>query len=366
MIPFVDAGAPYRDLKEQLDAAYHRVMRSGRYVLGPEVEAFEARFAGYCEATACVGVGSGLDALELILRAHDIGPGDEVIVPAHTFIATWLSVSRVGATPVPVEPDADTFNIRADLVEERISGKTRAIIAVHLYGQPADMDELADLARRHGLFLFEDAAQAHGARYRGRRTGGLADAAAFSFYPVKNLGAFGDAGAVVTNNPEIAEKVRMLGNYGSREKYHHEFRGSNSRLDELQAALLLELIPHLDQWNARRSIIATAYLEKLSGLEPLALPMVARHVEPVWHQFVIRHPQRDELSAQLEKKGIQTLIHYPVPPHQSGAYADGEMRVRSLPVTEQLCKTIISLPIGPYMENRDLHEVIQAVQATCR
>jgi len=366
MIPFVDAGAPYRDLKEKLDAAYHRVMRSGRYVLGPEVEAFEARFADYCEATACVGVGSGLDALELILRACDIGPGDEVIVPANTFIATWLSVSRVGATPIPVEPDGDTFNIRADLVAEQISGKTRAIIAVHLYGQPADMDELGNLARRHGLFLFEDAAQAHGARYKGRRTGGLGDAAAFSFYPVKNLGAFGDAGAVVTDNPGIAEKVRMLGNYGSREKYHHEFQGSNSRLDELQAALLLELIPHLDQWNARRAAIAAGYLEELSGLEPLTLPVASEHVEPVWHQFVLRHPQRDKLSVQLEKQGVQTLIHYPVPPHQSGAYANRETQPRALPITEQLCKTIISLPIGPYMKNGDLHEVIRAVQSACR
>ena len=362
-VPFLDLKAAYKELQAPLDAAYRRVMGSGQYILGPEVEAFEDEFAGYCEARYCIGVGNGLDALQLILRGYEIGSGDEVIVPANTYIATWLAVSSAGATPVLVEPDIHTYNIDHAKIEAAITPNTRAIIAVHLYGQPADMDLIADIARKHHLKIIEDAAQAHGARYKGKRAGSLGDAAAFSFYPGKNLGAWGDAGAVVTDDKELANSVRMLRNYGSQVKYYHDLKGVNSRLDSLQAAFLRVKLKYLDEWNNRRQNIAKNYLKALAEIPELTLPSVPRRAEPVWHQFVVRHPQRDRLQKFLAECKIGTLIHYPVPPHLSKAYAEKGWKFGDYPVTEKMADTVLSLPIGPHLKEMMQQEVISKVEA---
>lgn len=361
-VPFLDLKAPYLELREELDAAYRRVMESGWFVLGEETSAFEREFAAYCEASHCVGVSDGLEALRLILQAYAVGDGDEVIVPSNTYIATWLAVSHAGATPVPVEPDPDTYNLDPARIEAGITPRTRAIIPVHLYGLPAEMDLINDVARRHGLAVIEDAAQAHGARYRGRRTGSLGNAAAFSFYPGKNLGAFGDGGAVVTDDAELADRVRVLRNYGSREKYYNEVKGSNSRLDELQAALLRVKLSNLDEWNDRRGGVAAEYLENLSDVSGLKLPVVAGPAEPVWHLFVARHARRDALRERLEEAEIQTMIHYPVPPHLSGAYAGEGWKRGSLPIAEALAADAVSLPIGPHMREGQVGEVVKVVK----
>src|SRR5215211_2251517 len=356
-VPFLDLKAAYLESKEELDAAYRRVMESGWYILGREVRAFEEEFAAYCQAEHCVGVGNGLDALHLILRAYGIGNGDEVIVPANTYIATWLAVSYAGARPVPVEPVERTYNIDPKLVEAAITPRTRAIIAVHLYGQLADMDPLNDIASELGLKVIEDAAQAHGARYKGRRVGTLGDAAGFSFYPSKNLGAVGDGGAVATNDGELADKVRVLRNYGSRVKYYNEVKGFNSRLDELQAALLRVKLVKLDEWNARRRALAAQYLEALRDIPDLTLPYVPEWAEPVWHLFVVQHPQRDALQEHLVGAGIGTLIHYPMPPHLSDAYADEEWVAGDFPITEIMAGRTLSLPIGPHLPSSDFFSI---------
>ena len=362
-IPFLDIKASYLELKDEFDAAYRRVMDSGWVLLGKETEALEREFAAYCEAKHCIAVGNGLDALQLVLRAWDIGPGDEVIVPAHTFIATWLAVSNVGATPVPVEPNERTYNIDVHRIEAAITAKTKAIIPVHLYGQPADMDPIMALAAKHGLKVLEDNAQAQGARYKGKRTGSLGHAAATSFYPGKNLGAFGDAGAVTTNDDDLADRVRMLRNYGSKVKYQHELAGVNSRIDELQAAFLRVKLAHLDEWNARRKKITSLYLSQLSSLNAqLILPFVPDWADPVWHLFVVRHPRRDALQEHLTAEGIQTLIHYPVPAHRSGAYAYLGIPASSLPLCERLSAEVLSLPISPQMTEADSLGVIDAVK----
>jgi dTDP-4-amino-4,6-dideoxygalactose transaminase len=293
-------------------------------------------------------VGNGLDALHLILRGYGIGACDEVIVPSNTFIATWLAASYAGATPVPVEPDARTYNIDPALIEAAITDRTKAIIVVHLYGQPADMDAINAIAERHHLKVIEDAAQAHGARYKGRRVGSLGDAAAFSFYPGKNLGAIGDGGVVVTNDPNLAERVRVLGNYGSHIKYHNEVKGYNSRLDELQAAFLRAKLPVLDEWNARRKAIAAQYLRQLEA-STLILPHVPDWAEPVWHLFVVRSQQRDALQKHLGDAGIGTMIHYPIPPHLQSAYLELEYGPGSFPISEIIHKQVLSLPIGPHL-----------------
>jgi dTDP-3-amino-3,4,6-trideoxy-alpha-D-glucose transaminase len=362
-IPFLDVGAAYRELSVELDAAYRRVMDAGWYILGGEVDGFEAGFAAYCGARHCIGVANGLDALQLILRARGIGQGDEVIVPSNTFIATWLAVSLAGARPVPVEPDLRTQTLDAACVAAAVTPRTRAIVAVHLYGHPADMDALGEVARRHGAALIEDAAQAHGARWRGRSAGSLGDAAAFSFYPAKNLGAYGDAGAVTTDDDQLASRIRLLRNYGSRTKYQHEARGTNSRLDPLQAALLGVKLRRLDDWNARRRRIAAVYLERLSGIDGLSLPTVGGAGESAWHLFVIRHARRDELARRLADAGIETLVHYPVPPHLSGAYRDAGWNAGSLPIAEQLAATVLSLPIGPHLDPRAAETVADGVRA---
>ncbi len=358
-ISFLNLKAINQRHKADLEAAFRRVLDSGWYILGQEVESFEAEFATYCNVKHCIGVGNGLDALHLILRAMDIGAGDEVIVPANTYIATWLAVSYAGATPVPVEPDERTYNIDPALIEEAITTRTRAILPVHLYGQPADMDTILEIARRHNLKVIEDAAQAHGAKYKEKRTGGLGNAAGFSFYPGKNLGALGDGGAVTTDDPGLAAKVRSLRNYGSQIKYHNEVKGFNSRLDELQAAILRVKLLKLDEWNERRKIIADLYRKGLANIPELTLPYVPDWAEPVWHLFVVRTSERDQLQKHLTDCGIQTLIHYPVPPHKQEAYCG--MASIALPISEKIHREVLSLPMGPAMTKGDVGNVVKAV-----
>jgi dTDP-4-amino-4,6-dideoxygalactose transaminase len=348
-VPFLDLQSLHKEVQSEMESAFKRVVESNSFILGSEVEAFETEFAEFCEASNCVTVANGLEALHLILRATGIGEGDEVIVPTNTFIATWLAVSYSGATPVPAEPDNRTFNLSPHSIEAAITPRTKAIIAVHLYGQPADMDPIREIARRHGLRLIEDAAQAHGARYKGRPVGSLGDVAAFSFYPAKNLGALGDGGAVVTNDPELADRVRVLRNYGSRAKYHHEVKGFNSRLDEIQAALLRVKLRRIDRWNGLRRSVAQFYLETLKDAGGISLPFVADQIEPVWHLFVIQHPERDALQRKLEEAGVQTLIHYPVPPHLQPAYAGPQWPAGSFPIAERMAKTVLSLPMGSHL-----------------
>lgn len=361
-IPFLDLKAAYVELKEELDAAHQRVMSSGWYLLGEELASFEREFADYCGAAHCIGVANGLEALHLILRAMQIGPGDEVIVPANTYIATWLAVLHCGATPVPVEPDEGTYTLSCNLVERAITRRTKAVMPVHLYGLTADMDPINELARANGLRVIEDAAQAHGARYKGRRVGTLGDAAGFSFYPGKNLGAFGDAGAVVTGDADVADRVRVLRNYGSRVKYHNETIGFNSRLDEVQAAALRVKLRVLDRWNERRRAIAARYDDGLrdSGLR---LPVVPAWAEHVWHLFVVRTPQRDALQRSLDSAGIGTIIHYPIPPHLQPACASLRIPAGSLPVTETIHREVISLPIGPHLSEAQADLIVNAVVA---
>lgn len=347
-VPFLDLGAAYLELKPDIDAAIARVLDSGWYILGPEIEAFEAEYAAYCEAGHAIGLANGLDALHLALLAMGVGPGDEVIVPSNTYIATWLAVSQCGATPVPVEPVEATYNIDPARIEAAITQRTKVILPVHLYGQPADLDPIITIARQHGLRVLEDGAQAHGARYKGRRIGAHGDAVAWSFYPGKNLGALGDGGAVTTNDPELADRIRVLRNYGSRVKYVNEVKGFNSRLDPIQAAVLRVKLRVLDEWNARRRGIAQRYLEGLTG-SGLVLPQVPEWAEPVWHLFVVRHLERDALVKRLNAAGVGTLIHYPVPPHLQAAYAEMGFGVGAFPVAESMAGKVLSLPMGAQM-----------------
>jgi dTDP-4-amino-4,6-dideoxygalactose transaminase len=348
-------------MSADLQAAFTRVLESGWYIQGEELAAFEREFADYCEVGSCVGVGNGLEALQLILRAYGIGAGDEVIVPSNTYIASWLAVTHAGGTPVPVEPDERTYNLDPTRIEAAITQRTKAIMAVHLYGQPADMDPINAIARKHGLKVIEDAAQAHGARYKGRRVGALGDAAGFSFYPVKNLGALGDGGAVTTNDPQIADKVRVLGNYGSRTKYRNEVKGCNSRLDELQAAFLRAKLARLDAWVEHRKAIAREYLIQLAGCE-LILPFVPDWADPAWHLFVVRSPRRDALQAELRERGVSALVHYPIPPHLQVAYADLGLGEGALPIAELIHSQVLSLPMDSTMPTALVTEVARAVR----
>lgn len=362
-VPFLDLKSPYAELRDELDAAYRRVMESGWFIMGDELHAFETQFAAYCGTKHCVGVGNGLEALHLILRALGVGPGDEVIVPSNTYIATWLAVSYAGAKPVPVEPDRDTHNLDPERVHDAITPRTKAILPVHLYGQCADMDPLRELAASYGLKVIEDAAQAHGAEYKGRRAGSLSDAAAFSFYPGKNLGALGDAGAVVTNDDALADAVRVLRNYGSREKYYNETKGYNSRLDELQAALLNVKLSKLDEWNQRRKHVAARYLRELEGAGGVTLPRVPSWADPVWHLFVVQHPDRARLQSHLTAAGVGTLIHYPKPPHLQEAYVELGYSRGAFPIAERIADEVLSLPIGPHMSDDDVDFVISQVSS---
>lgn len=360
-VPFLDMKSPYLEIREELDAAYQRVMLSGWYILGEEVDTFETEFASYVGSKYCVAVGNGLEALHLILRAYGIGAGDEVIVPANTYIATWLAVSYAGAVPIPVEPDLFTYNIDPDQIEAAITPRTKAIMVVHLYGQPADMDPINQVAHKHGLRVIEDSAQAHGAIYKTQKTGSLGDASGWSFYPGKNLGALGDAGAVTTDDSALADKVRILRNYGSRVKYYNEEKGFNSRLDPLQAAFLKVKLKYLDEWNARREIAAQRYFAELISIPGLILPKILEFTKPCWHVFVIRYEHRDWLQKELKQRDIGTLIHYPVPPHLSNAYQDLSYKKGDFPITEELAQTVISIPIGPHLKKEEQTALINAL-----
>ena len=354
MIPFLDLRLSTAELRPEIDQALARVVKSGAYILGAEVEAFENEFAEYCGARHCVGVASGLDALTLLLRALGVGAGDEVIVPSNTYIATWLAVSAVGARVVPVEPDRATFNLDPERVEKAMGPRTRAILAVHLFGQAAAMAALGIIAARHGVPLVADAAQAHGADLGGY-------ASAFSFYPTKNLGALGDGGAVVTDDAALAGRIRVLGNYGSRKKYSNQVRGVNSRLDPLQAAVLRVKLKYLEEWNQRRREIAAGYLNQLAGIPDLMLPQVADGCDSVWHVFAVRHPRRDWLARQLAREEIGTLIHYPVPPHLSEAYRDAGFGRGSFPIAEQMAEEELSLPLHPHLTGEQVEEIASSV-----
>lgn len=361
MIPFLDLQSINEQHHDALVAAFDRVLRSGWYILGEEVDSFEREFASYCDAKHCVGIANGLDALTLSLLAMGIGAGDEVIVPSNTYIATWLAVSHLGAIPVPVEPNLRTYNIDPARIEAAITSRTRAIIPVHLYGQPADMARILAVAKRHGLRVLEDAAQAHGAKYDNRRIGTHGDMVSWSFYPGKNLGALGDGGAVTTNSDDLAERLRVLRNYGSKQKYHNDVVGFNSRLDELQAALLRVKLPALDIANERRSAIAHQYLDGLAGLD-LVLPEVEAFANPVWHLFVVRCRRRDEFARRLSAEGVATVIHYPVPPHMQPAYSNLKIDMDALPLARTIHNEVLSLPIGPTQTLEQTRTVINAVR----
>ena len=368
-IPFNDLGWSYRELQAELDEATGRFFRSGWYVLGREVEAFEQEYAAYCGVKHCIGVANGLDAMNLVLRAWGIGAGDEVIVPSNTYIATWLAVSYAGAMPVPVEPDPVTCNIDPARIRASITSRTRAILPVHLYGAAANMSPIRDIAREFGLKVLEDAAQAQGATDEGRRAGALGDAAGHSFYPTKNLGAFGDAGAVTTDDPDLADKVRTLRNYGSKRRYYNEVQGINSRLDEVQAALLRVKLKYLDAWNAKRTELAHRYLAQLAqwaAPQGLQLPAASQRGAHVWHLFTIRHPRRDAVQAALTRAGIGSLIHYPVPPHLSKAYVSAGHQPGAFPLAERIAETILSLPLGPQLTLEQIDRVAGVVTEFCR
>ncbi len=348
---FLDISRLHHPIRAQLDEAYKRVIDSGWFIMGPELEAFEAEFAAYSNVKHCIGVGNGLDALHLLLRAYGIGPGDEVIVPSNTFIATWLAVSQCSATPVAVEPDVNTHNINPEFIAAAITPRTKAIMPVHLYGQPADMDPINQIAQQHGLVVIEDAAQAQGAYYKGRRVGSLGHAAGTSFYPGKNLGALGDGGAVLTNDDVIADQVRRLRNYGSSIKYQHDLAGYNTRLDELQAAFLREKLKVLDAWNTKRKAIAKTYTELLSTADCIT-PVVPEYADPVWHLYVIRSQRRDQLKAYLEQYGVSTVIHYPIPPHRQACYP--EYSSQSFPIADMFAGEVLSLPMSPDMTHFEI------------
>ena len=362
-VPFVSFEPMHTEIRAELDNAYKRVMDSNYFIQGSECHAFEEEFAKYCEVKYCVGVGNGLDALYLVLRALDIQAGDEVIVPSNTYIATALAVSYTGAKPVFVEPNLDSYNINPEMIEEKITINTKAIIAVHLQGRMADMDPILEIAKKHNLFVLEDAAQAHGATYKGHKAGSMGDAAGFSFYPGKNLGALGDGGCIVTNRKDIADKVRALGNYGSDYKYHHIYKGTNSRLDEMQSAFLRVKLPYLDKWNVYRRKIAKRYLEEIRN--PLiTLPVKStEEFEHIYHVFVIRCEQRDRLEAYLAEKGIGTVKHYPIPMHLQEAYKDLGIGKGELPIAENISSTVLSIPMYYGMTEDEIQYVINALNS---
>lgn len=356
-VPFVTFKPLEKELDKDLRDAFERVYNRSWYIEGVEDEAFEKAFAEYCDSKYCVGVGNGLDSLFLALKAMGIKEGDEVIVPSNTYIATALAVTYTGATPVFVEPDIHTFNIDSTKIEAAITDKTKAIMPVHLYGQACDMDPIMEVAKKYNLYVVEDCAQAHGAKYKGKVIGSFGDAAGFSFYPGKNLGALGDAGATVTNNEELAKKVRALGNYGSDYKYHHIYQGNNSRLDELQAAFLAAKLPHLNKVNVERRKVAQKYLDGINNPE-IILPFVPEYAEPVWHIFGIRCNRRDELEKFLNDAGISTNKHYPIPMHLQGCYADLGFKKGDYPITEEISETELSIPMYYGMTDEEVQYVI--------
>ena len=360
-VPFIDFSATIADNRAEIIAAVTNVVDRGVTILGPELEAFECEFASYCEVSHAVGVGNGLEALSLALRAAGVAAGDEVIVPAQTFIASWLAVSQVGATPVPVDIDPQTYTLAVEQVEGAITSRTRAIMPVHLYGHPADMDVIHACAQRHGLFILEDAAQSHGARYKGKRCGSLGHAAAFSFYPTKNLGALGDAGAVVTNDAELAGRLRKLRNYGSVEKYIHDEVGYNSRLDEIHAAVLRVKLAHLDKWNHQRRAVAGKYSRLLMNQKEITLPTEADWAQHVFHLYVIQSGARDQLAVELRRRGVQTLVHYPITPGRQKAYKSASATLVE-PNASRLAARSLSLPIWPQMSIEAVELTVAAIR----
>ncbi|MDP3071577.1 MAG: DegT/DnrJ/EryC1/StrS family aminotransferase [Opitutaceae bacterium] len=361
-VPILELKPAYEELRPELDAAYRRVMESGWLLLGKELEAFESEYAASVGVKHCIGVANGLEALQLVLMARGIGPGDEVIVPSHGYIATWLAVTHVGARPIPCEPDPQTYNLDPAQIEPLITKRTKAILPIHLYGQTADMTAINAIAARHGLFVLEDAAQSHGALCHGRAAGALGHAAGVSFYPSKNLGAMADAGAVTTSDDDLAEKIRHLRNYGSKVRYQNEYLGMNSRLSELQAAFLRAKLPKLAEWNARRATIAARYQAELGALAGLTLPHVVPWADPVWHLFVVRTARRDALQQHLAAVGVGTQIHYPVPPHRSHAYAGTGWNRGDFPLAEKFADEVLSLPIGPHLSHDQVDHVCAAVR----
>jgi dTDP-4-amino-4,6-dideoxygalactose transaminase len=365
-IPFADFASPYAELKTELDAAYAKFTQSGWYVLGDEVRQFEEEYAAYCGSKHCIGVGNALDGMFLVLRAWGVGPGDEVIVPSNTYIATWLAVTMVGAIPVPVEPSLITHNIDVERIEAAITTRTKVILPVHLYGFAVDMKPIRELARKYDLKILEDAAQAHGAADGLKKVGALGDAASHSFYPTKNLGALGDGGAITTDDDELAKLLRKLRNYGSEKRYFNEIAGVNSRLDELQAAFLRVKLRRLDEWNRRRQSLAKHYQESLSGLSPdLIIPSGKVVGDHVWHLFVIQTPERDAFQAKLQEHGVSTLIHYPVPPHRSGAYSELTKQmnwINAFPIADQLASNVLSIPMSPHLSEPQANAVINAIK----
>ncbi len=362
-IPFLDLKAATAELRPEIDAAHRRVADSGWFLIGRELEAFESEYAASVGAAHCVGVANGLEALQLALLARDIGPGHEVIVPSNGYIATWLAVTQVGATPVPCEPDPRTYNLDPTRIAPLVTPRTRAILPIHLYGQCADMPAINSIASAHRLFVLEDSAQAHGATAHGKASGNLGDAAGISFYPTKNLGALADAGAITTSDPALATRLRSLRNYGSRERYHHDEIGLNSRLDEFSAAFLRVRLPHLAAWNSRRVVLAARYLAQLADVGDLVLPFVPPWAEPVWHLFVVRTTRRDALREHLTALGIGTQIHYPIPPHLSGAYRSLGYRAGDFPIAEKLAAEALSLPISPHHSIQQIDSVCAAVRS---
>lgn len=360
-VPFLDLKPVHDPIKVDLENCFKNVLAASHYIMGSELSSFESEFASYCGAKHCIGVGNGLDALILILKALGVGEGDEVLVPSNTFIATWLAVSYVGAKPIPVEPNPNTHLIEATNVGPKINSRTKAIMVVHLYGQTADMQPIVDLANKYKIRVIEDAAQAHGALYDGKAAGALGDAAGFSFYPGKNLGALGDGGAVVTNSDELAQKVRTLRNYGSNKKYHHDVLGFNSRLDEVQAAILRVKLKHLNGYNERRREIANLYTQELKDVHGIVTPVVYSNCESVWHLYVVKASRREELQNYLSQHGVQTLIHYPIPAHKSEAYV--KEYSEALPLTEELSSQILSLPIGPHLSNSQIVYVCDKIKS---
>ena len=361
-VPILDLKPACEELRADLDAAYRRVMDSGWLLLGRELEAFEAEYAAGVGASHCIGVANGLEAMQLVLMALGVGPGDEVIVPSHGYIATWLAVTHTGARPVPCEPDPRTYNLHPERISSCMSPRTRVILPIHLYGQTADLERINAIAARHGIFVLEDAAQSHGARCRGKAAGALGHAAGVSFYPSKNLGALADAGAITTSDSALADKLRHLRNYGSKVRYQNEYQGMNSRLSELQAAFLRAKLPHLDAWNARRVNLAERYLRQLAGVGDLILPSVPEWAAPVWHLFVIRTSRRDQLQRHLADQEIGTQIHYPVPPHLSKAYAGAGWKRGDFPLAERMADEVLSLPIGPHVTAEQVDYVCEHVR----
>jgi dTDP-4-amino-4,6-dideoxygalactose transaminase len=361
-VPILELKPAYDELRGELDAAYHRVMESGWLLLGRELEAFEAEYSASIGVKHCIGVANGLEAMQLVLMALEIKPGDEVIVPSHGYIATWLAVTHVGARPIPCEPDPKTYNIDPERIRSLITPRTKVILPIHLYGQTADLEAINAIGKKHGIFVLEDAAQSHGARCHGRSAGALGDAAGVSFYPSKNLGAMADGGAITTNADALADKLRHLRNYGSKVRYQNEYLGLNSRLSELQAAFLRAKLPKLAEWNERRALIARRYMERLNGVSDIALPSVPSWAEPAWHLFVIRTTRRDELQQYLSTHGVGTQIHYPVPPHLSRAYSASGWKRGDFPLAEKFAEEVLSLPIGPHISLDQVDYVCERVR----